>query len=81
MSMTRFNFLRTLIGAPFAAKAIERIITNGKAAPAPVPMKPSVQNAWEYDTYPGRYAISGCYDQILLTGCSPQACSGNWRGV
>jgi hypothetical protein len=40
MSLSRASFLRALIGAPFAAKAVERIIANGVAKPAPVSLTP-----------------------------------------
>lgn len=73
MSLSRASFLRALIGAPFAAKAVERIIANGVAAPAPVPVKPTTPepraSAWDEERFysftgmplnvSGRFWISG----------------------
>ena len=40
MSLSRGSFLRALIGAPFAAKAVERLIANGGPTPVAKPAKP-----------------------------------------
>ncbi len=63
MSLSRGSFLRALIGAPFAAKAVERMIANG--APKPVPVKPTVQPPYERVTKGAldlsRYQASGTF--------------------
>lgn len=46
MGLNRRSFLRALIGAPFATKALERIITNGIAAPVVEPVKPTPEPKW-----------------------------------
>ena len=42
VALNRRSFLRALIGVPFAAKALERIISNGVAAP----ITPTPEPAW-----------------------------------
>ncbi len=72
MSISRGTFLRALIGAPFAAKAVERLISNGVAAPAAkiVPVVPTVPPDTRYPIDWSTVAMSGSYSTLMLTGVS-----------
>lgn len=71
--LPRRNFLRALICAPFAAKAVERIIANGVTPPAPKiePVKPTVEPVYEraYKEIDwSKMACSGTFSQVYVTG-------------
>ncbi len=65
MSLNRRLFLRALIGVPFAAKAMERLMANGIEQPKPViePVKPTVPPMRVPIGYsPSRFICSGIID-------------------
>lgn len=69
----RRSFLKALIGIPFAAPAIERIIANGAPPKAPLPT-PAPKPTWEWDD--SRAVASGF---VCVTGYSfPLMCSGTF---
>ncbi len=63
MSISRGSFLRALIGAPFAAKAVERIIAGGAPKPKVEPIRPTLEPVWArpgaWD--PKDFAVSGVF--------------------
>ena len=77
MSVNRRSFLRALIGAPFAAKALEAIIAKSVAAPvvAPVPVAATPEPKWEK---PSLAHIPACYP---TTGFAYSATPYNFSGV
>ncbi len=85
MSLPRRNFLRALICAPFAAKAVERIIAQGVTPPKVEPVKPTVEPVW----------ARAARDEMMLYSCTgyvglgwgqngpnhPYAASGTFRYI
>lgn len=75
MSISRGSFLRALIGAPFAAKAVERMIAAGGPAPTrPIePVKPTPQAPYEQANVIECDASSHCAITgfVMLSGVSP----------
>lgn len=78
MSLARRSFLRALIGAPVAAKAVERIIANGVTPPKVEPVKPTPEPRWKlgdrWDSkvyacsgYVSPFSVSGVYAPIYTT--------------